>query len=456
MPTRRHFIASTLALLGMRTAPAAALGIDATTLGLVPGSDADQGPALAAALDEATARGLALHLPAGRFRLSPVALPDGAVITGIGGRTELIAVGDAPEILTAEDCHSVHLSGLTFLGAGGQSDAPAGLVSLETCTFASLTDCTFRAAPARGVSLWRSAANITGCRFSGCFGAAIGAREALGGDISGNAISDCANLGIYVEETAATFESGSENGPVGLTIRGNRISRIASALGGDGQNGNGINLYNTEGAVVSGNVIADCAFSAIRLNTTRNVVVAANTCLRSGEVAVFCEFGFSGSVLSDNVIDGAAAGIALTNLDDGGRLATCTGNVVRAITPTSATNPDTSPYGIFAEADVALSANVVDSVPGPGLLLGWGPYGRNLSATGNVLTDCDIAIAVSVVEGVGTVLVRDNVISGARLALAGMEWDEVRLPDLAAAVAAGEVESVPGMVLEGNVIAAPG
>ena len=43
-----------------------------------------------------------------------------------------------------------------------------------------------------------------------------------------------------------------------------------------------------------------------------------------------------GSLIANNLIDGAATGISITNLDTGGQLAVCNGNIVRNL---SATGP---------------------------------------------------------------------------------------------------------------------
>ena len=132
-----------------------------------------------------------------------------------------------------------------------------------------------------------------------------------------------------------------------------RVERIAALDGGTGQNGNGINVFRAGEVIVDNNHISGCAFSAVRLNATTNTQVTGNACIDSGETAIFSEFGFSGSVIANNVIDRAALGISIANLDSEGHLATCSGNIVRNILPSSPNNPDTTPCGIFAEADVA-------------------------------------------------------------------------------------------------------
>jgi uncharacterized secreted repeat protein (TIGR03808 family) len=184
----------------------------------------------------------------------------------------------------------------------------------------------------------------------------------------------------------------------------------------------------------------------VRLNTTSDSIVSGNTCLRSGEVAIFSEFGFSGSVIADNVIDTAAGGISMTNWDSGGHLATCAGNIVRNIQPRSAVNPDTTPFGIFAEADASVTGNVVEGVPGVGIGAGWGPYLSNVAIAGNVVRDADIGIAVSVAEGAGAAAITGNVVSGVKkAAVAGMAWNEMRSDDLIR-----DAATYPQIALSGN------
>lgn len=438
MTTRRSIITGALALCATPPLGAIAQSLDATALGLVPDSDEDQAAVLAEALASAREQGRALYLPAGRFRLGVVELPKGSALIGVPGRTRLESASEQATILRAESAPGIRLEGLRFIGANAPAQAAEtdGLVAFERCEDFQIVDCDFKKSPVHGLSLWKCAGVVRDSRFRRNTRAGIYASDSAGLTIEGNEISDSGNLGIYVER--------EEQGDDFTIIRANRIARIGSSAGGDGQNGNGINIFRADGVIVSGNTVSDCAFSAVRLNQTANAVVSANSCLRCAEVAVFVEFGFSGVAVTGNVIDGAAGGITFTNLDEGGRLASCSGNVVRNIADHSETNPDTTPFGISAEAEVTINGNTVENVPGPGIALGWGEFGRDLAATGNVLKDCDIGIAVSVVEGVGPVMVHDNLISGARLALVGTQWDQLSEPDLTAQAAAHEWLSVKG------------
>ncbi len=139
-------------------------------------------------------------------------------------------------------------------------------------------------------------------------------------------------------------------------------------------------------------------------------------------MAIYAEFAFDGAVITDNVVDGAASGISITNFNDGGRLAVCANNVVRNITRSAPTVDLAS--GIAVEADASVTGNVVETVAGTGIGLGWGPYLRDVTASGNTVRDAEIGIAVSVSEGAGAALVTGNLVSGCPTPLAAMRWRE--------------------------------
>ncbi len=397
MASRRRFLVSSAAML--LSSPTRVFSGETQVQGVMANAPFDQSAALQQAIEEAAAAGRALHLPPGVFRAGGLWLPRNAVLAGMPG-TVLQAVGAGP-ILSVDGVETARLTGLTFRGISAVSDT--GLLEVSDCPAFEIDHCRFASTGGRGLVLFRAGGKVSDNHFDVCRGAAIASLDATGLRIEGNRIENCDNLGLYVERQVP--------GPDGTIIRANRIRTIRWGEGGDGPNGNGINVFRAQGVIVADNVIDDCAFSAIRLNATRNAIVRANLCSRSQEVAIFSEFGFSGSVISDNIIDGAATGIAITNFDTGGRLATCSGNIVRNIYARSTTNPDTTPVGISAKADTILTGNLVENVPGIGLALGWGHYLKNVSATGNVLRGCEIGIGISVVAGVGTTLVADNLVA---------------------------------------------
>jgi uncharacterized secreted repeat protein (TIGR03808 family) len=207
-------------------------------------------------------------------------------------------------------------------------------------------------------------------------------------------------------------------------------------------------VFRAGNVIITGNRISDCRFSAIRDNAGDNVQIIANSCSRLDETAIFVEFGFQGAVVADNVIEEAGHGISVTNFNDGGRLAVVSGNVVRKMLgPIS--NPDTSAVGISVEADSVVSGNVIEGAPDAGLALGWGYALRNVAASGNIIRDCGIGIAVSVAEGTGEALITGNIISAARqAAIAGKNHDLTVTGDLAR----DEASLPPRVKLAGNLV----
>jgi uncharacterized secreted repeat protein (TIGR03808 family) len=174
----------------------------------------------------------------------------------------------------------------------------------------------------------------------------------------------------------------------------------------------------------------------VRSNAGSNVQITDNHCRNSGEMAIYSEFGFDGAMISGNLVDGAANGISSTNFNEGGRLAVISGNIVRNLRLTAPYTEDGQYFGIgiSAEAEAVISGNLIENVPLWGLQLGWGPYMRNVSATGNVIRKTPVGCAVSVVEGAGAAMIRDNQFAEiGTAAIAGFRWAEKVTGDLAKA-----------------------
>jgi len=407
-------------------------------LGADPGSDMTG--TLQAEIDAAATGTGRLDLPPGRFFTRGLRLPSGFVLTGVPGATVLVHAGDDP-LLLIEGAEGVLVSGVGFDGSGAGGERwHGGLVHVEGSDNVTLRDCIAGNTRLNAITVLDASASVETCTASDSDQNGIFVFDGRGVRVAGNHVFDCRNGGVRVWR--------GESGPDGTVVTGNRIRAIDWRDGGNGQNGNGINVFRADGVVVSDNAIADCTFSAIRLNATNNTVVSGNTCLNSGEVAIFSEFEFSGSAITGNVIEGAAAGISMTNYIDGGRLATCSGNIVRNIFPRSAVNPDTTPYGIAAEADAVVSGNVVEPGNGVGIAVGWGPYLRDVLVTGNMVRDADAGIVVSVAEGAGAAVVTNNMVSGARrYGIAASAWDEVQSTDLQA-----DAGRFPQLTVAGNTV----
>ncbi len=150
-----------------------------------------------------------------------------------------------------------------------------------------------------------------------------------------------------------------------------------------------------------------------------------------GEVAIFVEFAFEGAVVSSNLIDGASAGVSVTNFDHGGRLAVISGNLVRNIKIHTGPS-DLGGYGIAVEADAAVTGNTIENAPTAGIGIGWGRFCRDITATGNVIRKCTIGISVTSDPAAGTALIANNIISGSiRGAILGTDHGKPTTADLA-------------------------
>ncbi len=185
----------------------------------------------------------------------------------------------------------------------------------------------------------------------------------------------------------------------------NRIEDIEARNGGTGENGNGINIFRAGNVIVSNNRISGCAYSAVRGNASANLQILGNNCTDIGEVAFYAEFGFEGTVISGNLVDGAASGISVTNFNEGGRLAVVQGNLIRNLRLRPEEPVDKRGDGIAVEADAVVSGNVVENAPGIGIAAGWGRYLRDVVISGNLVRKAERGIVVSVSEGAGSCLI---------------------------------------------------
>ena len=408
--------------------------------GLVPDAPEDQSAALQAAIDRAARSGGGLYLPPGVYRAHDIRIDRPVELRGAPGRSVLRSSGKGP-LLSALDATHVTLFGLTFDGALEPfgDDGRYGLLVVRDCSSLHIEQCHVTAGTGSGLVLERCGGRITATRISDVMKTAIFSLDANGLEISGNQIHDIGNNGIQVWRSAP--------GEDGTIVTQNRIERVAAADGGSGQNGNGINVFRAGNVIVAQNRITDCAFSAVRSNAGSACQILGNSCARLGEVALYAEFGFEGAVISDNVIETAASGISITNFNDGGRLAVCANNIVRDLFIREG-EEDRRGVGISAEADTVIEGNVVENAPVEGIALGWMHYLRDVVATGNVVRESGIGIAVSAWPGAGKALVANNVISGSKTgAIFGMEKERTVTADLSGSSAAPPAN----ITVQGNV-----
>ncbi|MEE4011556.1 TIGR03808 family TAT-translocated repetitive protein [Roseibium sp. FZY0029] len=447
---RRAFLAGTALCLSGTVAAAQMKvadlrgSIDSQELGLLPNAADDQSAQFQNAVNRAVERGRALFLPAGTYPVANLRLPSGTLIVGVPGRTRLVYQGGGGQLIRAENVSNVGLTGITFDGANRSiGDFTEGLLHFIGVRNVTLDNCEITGSSKMGLLLDRCSGRVENCRISGAAEAGLRSNEAEGLAITGNTVADCANGGIWVHR----WREGED----GTIVSGNRVERIGARYGGTGQFGNGINVFRAHGVMVSNNRVADCAFSAIRSNAGSNVQIIGNSCFRSGETAIYSEFGFQGAVIANNIVDGGTIGISIANFMDGGRLAVCSGNLIRNIKKEGPYPPEVAGFGIgiAVEADTTLTGNVVEGAPKFGLMLGWGPYMRNIAASQNVIRDCGTGIAVTVVDGAGAAVITNNIVQGSKQgAINGFRWLEKATGEL------NDVSEFSNLTVHGNQVAA--
>jgi uncharacterized secreted repeat protein (TIGR03808 family) len=436
---RRHFLTTAAAGTAALAAPLSAFGLDAAHFGVRPGAPDDQSGALQRAIDQAARTRVPLMFAPGVYRAGGLTLPAGASLAGVRGATRLILT-HGPSLLSAEHADTVSLTGLTLDGGGQPLPAGRALVHFDDVKAVRISDCEVAGASGNGVTLESCDGEVTHNTITGAADNALFCNDSRGLLIAANIIAKSGNGGIRVWQ--------SDKRRDGSLIADNRIEDTGARAGGSGENGNAINVFRAADVIVRGNHIRNAAFSAIRGNSASNIQIIGNNCAALDEVAIYSEFGFEGAVIADNVIDGAETGISVTNFNEGGRLATVRGNIVRNLgTRRRDRPPEEAGIGIGVEADTVVSGNVIERAPRAGIGVGWGQYLRNVAVTGNVVREAGFGVAVSVVAGAGVAVISGNLFAGTtRGAIVGMEWHKAVTGDLALSGA----ERYPQLKISGN------
>lgn len=429
--TRRSFMAGSagigagLAVLASSQAEAKAASqtmLVATDYGAKPGDTKPQTKALQRAIDASIKRKSTLFLPGGTYFTNTLSIRGVAHLVGVPGQTKIVAAGGKP-LLLAEDTDTLTLDGVIFDGnfAAPLGQTLGGLVECRGINALRIERCSFLRSRRNGLSLKACGGTVSDSTFSEDRNAGLFSIDSTGMTITRNLVENCENNGIQIWQSQKRRD--------GSIVAQNRIRNIRAKDGGSGQNGNGINIYRAANVTASDNVISGCVFSAVRCNSGDNVQIIGNNCSDLSEVALYVEFAFQGAVVSNNLVDTAAIGISITNLNEGGRLATCSGNLIRNITRKRFN--DGWGVGIGVDGDTAVTGNVVENAAHVGLALGWGKYLQNTVATGNMIKDCPVGIKASTAEGAGRALISNNIIVAAKKGgVVGMHWHTPMTGDL--------------------------
>ncbi|MGO9133702.1 MAG: TIGR03808 family TAT-translocated repetitive protein [Methylovirgula sp.] len=381
----------------------------------------DSTPLLQHLIDRAAKSGRAVTIPAGITYVSTLHLPGNVHLVGAGRSSRLVSTGAGP-MLTAERAETVVIENVGFEGSGLALGGEHGLVEAHDVADFRFIGCSIDHVAGYGLKLENCGGQVKGSSFRVIAEAALFSTNGSGLSVLDNQIEDCGNNGIQIWR--------SEKGEDGTVLRGNRISHIRANRGRDGPFGNGINVFCAAGVICENNDVKGCGFSAIRYNASSNALISANTCSDLAEVAIYLEFGSLGAVVQRNFVDGASSGISITNVEPGGRIATCNGNTLRNLGRPNPQRNGIYGIGIQIEEDTVASGNAIDHAL-IGMRLGFGSVLRNVIASNNVISDCGVGIDVTVVPKTGPASILANTITGAKHgAIVGMEWDKIVVFDL--------------------------
>lgn len=255
------------AALSLNPAQAAVSGgmLNGRDLGVEPNAARDQSAALQRAVDEASARGGYLLLQPGLYIASGVRISSSLNLIGVSGQTRLVQAGSEP-VLMVEGASGVRLEGLVIDGQLRPSSS--ALVDARSVRDLVVTSCLIANAAANGINLTNCSGSITGSTVDTCISAAVFSMGARGLRIDGNLISGMGDNGILVWQPLQQSD--------GTIITGNRIEKIEARSGGEGQNGNGVNVYRAGNVLVANNRITECRFSAVRNNSGSGVQMTGN------------------------------------------------------------------------------------------------------------------------------------------------------------------------------------
>jgi uncharacterized secreted repeat protein (TIGR03808 family) len=374
---------------------------------------------IAQRLREAARKGAAVSLPAGEITLTGFDLPEGAILTGIPGRTVLKLSGLGP-LLSGNMARKITLENIIFDGATGFTPKEKGLLDFSDVVDLSLRGCAVRRSSARGLNLVRCGGVVAQNDIADVADVGLHSLDGLGVDIDNNHIRRCADNGLIIYATSAGRYDGSR-------VRNNIIEDIENRSGGNGPYGNGVFVWGAGVVRVERNRISRCAYTAVRNNSGHGVEVIGNDCKTFGEKAMYAEFGAKNSVFRDNRIEDAGAGIAVANADKGTDGAIVSGNTIVSMKPN---RPDAEfgpemlwLTGILAEKNAEITGN---KIVGPGWIgVALGGWRENLRAEGNEISGVDYGVVLATGEGAGDATVARNRISAKKaavIATAGMNF----------------------------------
>jgi uncharacterized secreted repeat protein (TIGR03808 family) len=367
--------------------------LNAVDYGMTPNTGTNQTTNFQNAINAAQSQNLPLFVPAGAYEITTVNITAPVEIYSTQRDAQILGYGQSPQIniSTGSYINYVKISDLTIDGQNqGFSGSPsdAGLIQATNVGTLIIENCNVNNSAIHGIYL------------NGLTGQA---------QVIGNTIGSAATFGIFLYNATAliqnNFVTGSGNGGIVIhrssesgnnsIVTGNVVAQTSANSGGDGQWGNAIFVYLCDLVTVANNQIYETAFSAIRFNQSSFAQILGNTCYSGGDTAIFVEApgegaSFNGGVISNNIIDTAGGGIIVTNPP--GHRVVVSGNQVSNVTvnePGSGYYSDSA--GIFAESDVLVVGNQLDTIAAWAIVLVPFEIGSTIcigQAENNMIKNC--------------------------------------------------------------------
>ena len=248
------------------------------------------------AFEQAAAAGTGeVRVPAGRYRIAEVDVPDNTLVRGTGPDSVLlIPAGAAFGLRLGNGCT---LTDLTFVAEpepeAAAPTAAAPCVLIRDKRQISVRHCTFPGTPRTCIQVETARdLQISGCRFvdSGCAIDLTAVRDAI---VSGNYIRNTAADGIRFRHPP-----GNESEPgTALIVVYNRLA----SCGGHGISGQG-----GRDIVLHGNILQSASGNGLDLDQCADVSIAGNT-IRDGAIAIRVGEGCRGVSISGNTIRASEA-----------------------------------------------------------------------------------------------------------------------------------------------------
>jgi hypothetical protein len=240
---RRDFIGlggAAAALFGATEAEAAPIsapgfGPGVTAFGVEPNAERDQSAAMQKAIDELTASGLPVFIPAGRYRAANLKLRTKSAVFGVAGLSLLSSQSNAP-VFQAQSVQNIGFRGLAFSGTG---------ISALECKGITILDCSVQMSDGDGLYCSGTSLFVANNRLSVCAGSAIWIEG--DGMVTGNLVSGGGRFGLRI---------GGNSRLGTVTVINNMISGTDTGIG----------VSSAEGgyALISMNMIAGARNGGIR------------------------------------------------------------------------------------------------------------------------------------------------------------------------------------------------